>query len=677
MLRWTPRAVLDNEEQAAAAPKQPGYSETYVVTYWETFTVDGGAVTFCVRHWPATTPWPARYELSVFCRLGASTGGLPDAAAGLRRPALLWDVDGSVPFSWTAPAPLPATEGCQQVDYARKCVVTQFVVAHGGWKLTLMWLAPSQSSSQTVPSRLAAFVQSHDGRRIVHPTHGRTFQIPILGNPELRSGPPALMEIRALAASGAGPGFELAEARRDLERQRLQQQQCEASLVEREREATELERQVSNLPAVEWLAELQGRLEEETTQRQRCQAELLDLRGRPRLFCALLPGDEAVSSSREYGLQRQSRTEVAVPSLRQSYDFDFVVELGSDAGCEPLWVEARPVLDSALRRPGSYACVFLAAPAGCGGHRHHDLLERMVDHLFECVTDISETGDFSVDATVAMTEMVSDTGSVHSLLPGATEQCVQDVSVLSLETSAEVLATHDAGLARRSHGQSHTIFSICVHRRDASTRELACAARLVVVDLAPLPEGSCGSSATVPPAGAEVTSGRSGYGRQLVMVAKNAQACVERACEVGGGRPQAAASVPLQAKNLVVACVSPRLTELEDSLPILQLAAASNALQERTSARPDDVSSRRQLAKLLQENQRLRAELSERGRVPSQADSASQKQSEAARDAEKSQPPFGRDRRAASLGGRESCGLASRHGMPWRTNAAGCLLSSK
>lgn len=632
-------------------PKQLNYNESYTVTYWETFTVDGGTVTFCVRHWPATLPWPARYELSVYCSFGTSSSGLGlnEAATGLRRPTLLWDIDGSVPFSWTPPAPLPATEGLQQVDFVRKCVVTQFQVAPRGWKLTLMWLAPSQGPAQPVPSRVSALVMTHDGRRIAHPATGKSFQIPLLGLGSPGPGPDvlrpggssqALLDVRAFATAVSGAPSqshgqsqeEFAEAaRRDLERQRLQQQQCEAILAERGREAIELERQVSELPSVEVLSEIKSLLVEETAHRQRCQNELLELRGWPRVFCELQPGVEQVGAC---GLTRRSRSEVSVPSLRQSFDFDFVLEPSSSGSGDELWTEARPVLDSALRSPSSYACFILAA-AGSGAQGQRALAARMVDHLFESV--VSKAGEGTVEAALAMIEMGPDNSGFYNLLQDAQpmERCVapklvedslegslavHELSILSLRTREEVLAAQNDGATRRSKWRGHSILSICVQRHDSVSGELLQAARLVIVEMGSLPE-SVGPFAAVLSASEHgpATSSRSssGCGKQLLAVARVTQACIDRTFEAcnGGGRPATIAPVaPLQAKMVIIASVSTQLRNLEDSLPVLQLAAASSVLQERPPSKPDD-DSRKKMSKLLQENQRLRAELAERGRT--------------------------------------------------------------
>merc|ERR1719335_2003802 len=115
----------------------------------------------------------------------------------------------------------------------------------------------------------------------------------------------------------------------------------------------------------------------------------------------------------------------------------------------------------------------------------------MIDHLFECVVDsVPEAVEFAVDVVVAMVETDMHDGSFHNLLEGSTEQPMQDVSVMSVQTREEVLAAHDAGAARRSQRQGHEIYSICVQRRDSGARKPASVARLVVVDLGGLPDGS-------------------------------------------------------------------------------------------------------------------------------------------------------------------------------------------
>jgi len=447
------------------------------------------------------------------------------------------------------------------------------------------------------------------------------------------------------------------EAKREVERQRLQQQQCQESLFEREREAVELERQVAELPAVEWLADLQMRLDEETLQRQRCQTELLDLRGRPRLFCVLHAGSEPLE---ECGLTRSSRSEVSVPSLRQSFEFDFVLEPGNAVcGSDP-WTEAKPVLDSALRSPGSYACVFLASSAILSSLGNQELLKRMVDHLFDCATDASKPGEGSVEVSMSMVELGPDnTGFFDLLQAGAPERqvapkliednsdgsmAVQDLSVLSLHTRDEVVSAHAAGTGRRPrHG--HSILTICIQRQDAASQELQRVGGLVVVEMGSLLDGTCGSSTLAVP------DTRAGFGRQVSVLTKIAQASMERVGEMHGAvaRHVPPQSLPTQAKMLVLATVSPHLCHLQDSLAVLQFSAAVAALQEKQTCKPDDYNCRRQIAKLLQENQRLRTELAERGRVPSQAEATAPEPAEgSAQEAEMASPSPGVGRAVAS-----------------------------
>lgn len=618
---------------------------SYTVTYWEAFTVEGGTVTFCVRHWPATLPWPARYELSVHCHLGSTTGGLSEAASVLRRPALLWDVAGSVPFSWTPPAPLPATEGTQQVDFKGCRVVSQFSVAPQFWKLTLMWLSPSQAASQPVPTRIVAQIQNHDGRRILHPSSGKSFQIPLLGSPEPpRAGPQMPVDLRADVAMQ-----ELNEARHDLEQLRLRQEQFQATLAQRKSEKMEIERQVKELPSPEWHADIQSRLEEETAHRQRCQTEHLDLRGRPRLFCVLQSGVEpgaeqsVIAQSQKLELDR---VEVSVPSLQHNFDFDFVLKDGNGTNCEELWSEAKPLLDSALCSSASYACVILAAGAGQSDEARRDLKTRMIERLFAFVGDVPLRGECTLEAAVAMVEVAQDnTGFYNLLQEDPTKQSVaprlvdsgpdnaipvHDISIVLARTSKEVLAVQSSGATRLSKQRGHSVLSISVQRRCSLTQELACVARLAIVEVGSLPE-SCTAPSTSEHA-SSTTGGKPSCVKQLSMMTRTAQACIDHTCNAsGGGRHAnlATPSVSAQAKIFLIAFVSPHLQHIQDSVSILQLAAAAVSVQERSSSKPDDISCRRQFAKLMQENTRLRAEIAERGRVPAQADAVDFEQQEA------------------------------------------------
>lgn len=620
MLRCSPNRDPEGEtttqDELVGNVKQQGYSETYAVTHWEHFEVENGSITFCVRNWPATASWPARCELSA-CFRGSAGGGLQDAGLGSRRPALLWDVDGSAPFSWVPPSPLPATEGCQQVDYTRKCVVTQFQSSPWGWKLALMWLMPSPAQAgqdARMPSRLIAQVQSQDGRRIMHPTTGRSFQIPLTESPNPRAG----QQWQQATATVPGPAMELSEARKDLEQLRQQYHQCEALINDREKEAEELQRQVADLPQLEYFTELEGRLDEESSHRRRCQAELLELRGRPRLFCVLLPGMDAQV---DCAIKRHSRNEVAVPSLWQTFEVDFIIEPRDREACDDAWEEVKPVLQSALRRPASYACVLMASyeraipvhsqnsRATTWYRRHRATIARMVDHLFACIADGVVRNSESVGAaSVSLVEVTPEDSNVRNLLAdGVAAIPVSDVQALMARTSQEVMEAYDLGMSKLSEKRGHTVLSICIQRYDASAREAACAGRLSIVELTSSHEGCANSDA------------KTTAERQLAAIAKATQACMERTCEawVASYRPSVGVvSAPLQAKTFLIATISSEPKDLQASLSILQLTSASSVLQERASSKPDDYGCRRQLAKLLQENQRLRAELAERGRLP-------------------------------------------------------------
>merc|ERR1719456_1640197 len=140
----------------------------------------------------------------------------------------------------------------------------------------------------------------------------------------------------------------------------------------------------------------------------------------------------------------------------------------------------------------------------------------MIEHLFECVTDGSRAGESTLDAAVSMVEMGPDNCGFFNLLQDSSgERCVtpklvedgpegnlavHELSVSSFRTCEEVLAAHSAGASRRSKWPGHSVLSICVQRHDLSTRELVSAARLVIVETGPLPEGSSGLSAIVPAA---------------------------------------------------------------------------------------------------------------------------------------------------------------------------------
>jgi len=60
-------------------------------------------------------------------------------------------------------------------------------------------------------------VQIQDGRRIVHPSTGRSFQIPLLG--EVDAIPSRMQAAQQRVLQCGGPGVELAEARKEEELQ--------------------------------------------------------------------------------------------------------------------------------------------------------------------------------------------------------------------------------------------------------------------------------------------------------------------------------------------------------------------------------------------------------------------------------------------------------------------------
>mmetsp|Transcript_30076 Transcript_30076/g.55055 ORF Transcript_30076/g.55055 Transcript_30076/m.55055 type:complete len:741 (-) Transcript_30076:57-2279(-) len=630
-LRWTPRAIADTAEEAHGKPAAAASaSESYAVTYWESFAVDGGLVTFCVRHWPSApgcpASAPARYELSIRCRF--NDNHFPTSI-----PALLWDVDGSTPFCWAPPRHLPATESSQQIDQTRKCVVSQFLPGQPGtWKLSLLWPRTSQTlqmqlGKSGVPRRLAVQIQMQDGlglgHRIVHPTHGRSFQIPL--RPQLDASDGVRFELKVPSGDAAVWTPELEEAKRELERESAQHKKREALLLDRECEARKVEMEVSQLPTAEMANDLERKLSQEISQRRRCQADLMDMRGRPCSFCFIRGVGESSPA-----VTRRSRTEVAVASGGQSFEFDYVAEAA--IAIEEAWAEVVLVLDLALHHPGSNACVFLCgARSEQAGTRpevadfQRALVARMVDHMLDSSAEAVNGQQPAVSCSASAAGVGQDSSSFLDLLHD-TETVVQDLGVLSPCARDEVLAAHDKGAA--SSKCDFTVISICADRLDAHTKDAASAGRLTIVNLHSVPDcfsgsgaameaeasptatSSSGTSATpTPTSRGSCASEGTGVKKDITTAAKVAQACLQRTCEASGSRDAG------QAKLLILTCVSQRNCDAAESLATLQTAASASRIQERSTAKAEESQCRRQLARALQENSRLRSELNERGRV--------------------------------------------------------------
>merc|ERR1712070_1060347 len=202
---------------------------------------------------------------------------------------------------------------------------------------------------------------------------------------------------------------------------------------------------------------------------------------------------------------------------------------------------------------------------------------------------------------------------------------VHELHALPLRTPDEVTSAYNAGTSRRSARCGHIVTTIVVQRYEVASREAAAVARLVIVEMGAVTEWS-GTSGSGPPLFSESASAslqlahRQGSNRHVTAVARVAQACMERLSDVcSSGSRLVAPTLAIQAKYIVVATVSPHLCHLQESLPILHFAAASAGLQERNCNKPDDYQSRRQLARVLQENQRLRVELAGRGKASSDA----------------------------------------------------------
>mmetsp|Transcript_39288 Transcript_39288/g.77775 ORF Transcript_39288/g.77775 Transcript_39288/m.77775 type:complete len:770 (+) Transcript_39288:44-2353(+) len=659
--------------------QEGGDSPPYRVLHCATHDVlepDGAntRLTFCVRWWPPRGDEAECFELSVKCKLEtwASSGsvstkacGTPEAARSLCRPRLLWDDTDSVAFEWHQPR-LPASNGCQEIDRDRQCIISHLTPRAGGraWHVRLEWRCHSWHGRTTVPKGVWAALQLHDGRRVHSSGSGGTsgcFEIPLRREIELEGGRPdwpVLRQHGGETCQRLGDTELLQAMRSESAGLRLQLRQADTRFEEAQRRHQQLVQQLRQLPRPEVIVDLRARILGEVTHRRVLQEELMHRRGRIRVFGRIrgLRPDE-VAYPEQCAVVRLSQTEVSLPLARRSFEFDLV--FGPETRTAGIWDEVWPLVDSVFDQPGMHACVMAYGQTGAGktftmegSDEQPGLIVRTAEHLFSRAADASsipEEGEASgdkqqagiqprVDISVSMIEIYQE--QLYDLLNPSSidggrlllrnDGCeagpeVRGLHIASPRTREEALALYRAGTKLRRQGaserntrssRSHTVFSLYIRRRSAGDEVLP-TSKISFVDLA----------------GSERQSNASGYDRErvteacsinqsLTTLGKVVQACMARSC---GRRPDRdRAHVPYreslltrllsdsiggQAKTLLIVHVTPHIEDAQESCCTLQFAANAACVQERAACWGGEEWCRREAGRLSSDNAWLRSEI--------------------------------------------------------------------
>lgn len=181
----------------------------------------------------------------------------------------------------------------------------------------------------------------------------------------------------------------------------------------------------------------------------------------------------------------------------------------------------------------------------------------------------------------------------------------QQLGVLYPRTIEEALDELEQGQAAR-RGVGHGILSLCMWRRNVQGRQAAAIARLCLVDLGELPGDAEVMETYTDPACLADDSGNPRL-RAFSSVSKLAQECLNWTEAFLGG------STSFSPRLILVAHISTLEEELAASLSVLHLTASAQRMLERAALlRPESEQSRKQLARLAEENARLREEYQER-----------------------------------------------------------------
>jgi len=185
---------------------------------------------------------------------------------------------------------------------------------------------------------------------------------------------------------------------------------------------------------------------------------------------------------------------------------------------------------------------------------------------------------------------------------GANQLCV-----LYPGTMEEALHELEQGQTAR-RGAGHGILSLCMRRRDARGREVAAVARLCLVDVGELPGDAEALESYMDPVCSAADGGNIRL-KAFATVCKLAQHCLDwTEAFIGGG-------TSFSPRLILVARISTIEEELAASVSVLRLLAAAQTMFERAALlRPESEQSRKQLARLAEENTRLREEYQEKCR---------------------------------------------------------------
>lgn len=625
------------------APQPSGRLENYTVLYWQNFVLESGAInlSLCARWFPASAPSGACYEIDVRFKQSAVTpsGGADALAISQQRPQLLWDVCDSVAFDWKPPGMLPRTNGHLEVDKEKRCVVTHMVpLPPDSWQVLLTWSCDGKLNPHLlslVPAALQMQIQLWDGRRVQHPS-SPCFVVPLQG--ELSSIPAeyALHPFsHAGTTSSTAPNAEadLRDARKEAELLRVKKKDAEKTLADIAQCIGVFQQELASRPSRVEAVRLESKLEEEGNCRRLFQEEIMNLRGRIRIFCRIRP-NEPNSSAGPPAVTTLSRREVFLPSLRRHFEFDLI--FGPETLTAAIWEETWPLIDSIFEQPGTSACVMAYGQTGAGktftmdgDERQPGLIPLAIERLFKKAA-LGEV-QISISMLEVYQEQLRDLLGTNRLtlrnIGGEGGPEIRELRLELAKTREEALSIYETGARLRHLGmsernsrssRSHLVLSFHVQRLDPIRGEVVNTSKISLVDLAGSERQSSGAAFD-----RSRVNEASVINNSLTSLSKVVQACVTRAASprpdkgMGCHIPYRDSvltqllsdSIGGQGKTLVIVHVTQREEDVQESLRTLQFASNAACVQERSAARSEEERLQRQLSRLSSENQRLKEEL--------------------------------------------------------------------
>lgn len=541
-------------------------------------------------------------------------------------PRLLWDNVESAPMSWTLPLdslPFAVTEGSDNaIDTEQQCVVTSLLQSGKGvWRVQLRWRCGGNTVRCRAPLAIRGVLELLPGHRSTKP-----LDIP------LRSGLQ-----RGLVRANVE---ELREATRDLSHLDKRRRRAEGRTAEVLKQLKELDKQLLGLPTMDDLRRLEVEVAEECSHRRMVQEELMDLRGRIRVFARVrgpTPQEvgEVPASYSPPGVLCVSRTEISLPTVSPSprcFDFDLV--FGPEAATSSLWEEVWPMVDSVFHQPGSHACMIAYGQTGAGKTftmegtaEQPGLIPRTIEHLFLRATSAAPGSRQRHRSSVQLTMLEVYKESIFDLLcPAASSTqsptldaksprlCIRqenlesshEVRGLRVEcpaSAAEALSLFESGKRHRRQGvsernstssRSHCVLTLFIRRFDEVTgSEVLPASVISLVDLA----GSERQSTSTALDRARVSEAGS-INQSLTALGKVVNACRVRfnsLAETGRGKVHVpyrdsvltrllSDSIGGQAKTLILVHVTPHQRDVQESCCSLQFAAKAARVPDRVGA---------------------------------------------------------------------------------------------